>query len=277
MSEAITQPVSSDSDGSRAPLDEVVARVRLLEACPLPVLDRSRSASRGRRSRGPDVPRRLSSRRGVAVFTEVRRGRPSRWSGFSRGGAVFGDVPTPSERRRRRECRPRYERAGPAERRRRQHLLRAPCAGSATSLSGARRPALAASSTRWRSRRISSAMPIYQASARSARAAHPVPRERAPAHRGGHRPGGLLRQRVDPLPPEVALPRHGARRLRADRARRVGARRPCAPLKTIDAEAGGRRGHRPAPADVEHGRRDLALPPRASRWRASSATARATR
>ena len=48
--------------------------------------------------------------------------------------------------------------------------------------------------------------------------------ERQPADRGGPRLRGLLRQRVDPLPPALAVPGQGGRRLRADRARRVGAR-----------------------------------------------------
>ena len=48
-------------------------------------------------------------------------------------------------------------------------------------------------------------------------------------------------------------------------------------LKTGPVERAGRRDHRPAHADVERRRRDLALPRRASRWTTSSATARATR
>ena len=71
---------------------------------------------------------------------------------------------------------------------------------------------------------------------------------------------GFSGQRVDPLPPPVAVPRSRARRLRADRARRVGARRPRAPaLQTYGRRAGG--GDpitRPAAADVEQRRRDLA-------------------
>ena len=61
---------------------------------------------------------------------------------------------------------------------------------------------------------------------RPGQAPRPVPPEREPAGRGGPRLRGLLRQRVDPLPPVVALPRPRGRRLPADPARGVGARRP---------------------------------------------------
>ena len=55
---------------------------------------------------------------------------------------------------------------------------------------------------------------------------------------------------------------HGARPVRADRARGVGARRARAPaLQDRRRRAAGRRDHRPAHADVERRRRDLALPP----------------
>ena len=48
-------------------------------------------------------------------------------------------------------------------------------------------------------------------------------------------------------------------------------------LKTWDVDAGGDALTRPAAADVERRRRDLALPPDGDRWTASSATAKATR
>ena len=97
---------------------------------------------------------------------------------------------------------------------------------------------------------------------RSAQAAHPVPRQRHPAHRRGDGARGLHRQRVDPLPPPVALPGDGGRRLRADRARGVGAGDPPAPDDAHEGRRGRRRrGDRPQAADVERGRRDLALPP----------------
>ena len=64
---------------------------------------------------------------------------------------------------------------------------------------------------------------------RPAQAPHPVPRERDAPHRGGDGARGLHRQRVDPLPPAVAVPRDEARRLRADRAQGVGARPARAP------------------------------------------------
>ena len=96
---------------------------------------------------------------------------------------------------------------------------------------------------------------------RSAQAAHPVPRQRHPAHRRGDGARGLHRQRVDPLPPPVALPRDGDRRLRADRARGVGAGDPPAPDDAHEGRRGRRRrGHRPQAPDVERRRRDLALP-----------------
>ena len=96
---------------------------------------------------------------------------------------------------------------------------------------------------------------------RSAQAPHPVPRQRHPAHRRGDGARGLHRQRVDPLPPPVALPRAGDRRVRADRAGGVGAGHPPAPDDAHQGRrAGRRRGHRPPAPDVERGRRDLALP-----------------
>ena len=97
---------------------------------------------------------------------------------------------------------------------------------------------------------------------RPAQAAHPVPRQRNPPDRGGDGPRGLHRERVDPLPPPVALPRAGGRRLRADRARRMGARDAPAPDDAHEGDRGRRRrGDGPAAPDVERRRRDLALPP----------------
>ena len=46
---------------------------------------------------------------------------------------------------------------------------------------------------------------------RPAQAPHPVPRQRHPAHRGGDGARGLHGERVDPLPPPVALPGEGGR------------------------------------------------------------------
>ena len=91
------------------------------------------------------------------------------------------------------------------------------------------------------------AMPFYQRLGDvPAQAPHPVPRERDAPHRRGDGPRGLHRQRVDPLPPAVAVPRDEARRLRADRARGVGARPARAPaLQDVRRQAGGRRDHRP--------------------------------
>ena len=73
---------------------------------------------------------------------------------------------------------------------------------------------------------------------------------------------GFTRERVDPLPPPVALPRAGDRRLRADRARGVGAGDAPAPDDAHEGDRGRRRrGDGPAAPDVERRRRDLALPP----------------
>ena len=103
-----------------------------------------------------------------------------------------------------------------------------------------------------------------------AEAPRPVPRPggllgqrgRAAARRGGARLRGLLRQRVDPLPPVVALPRQGRRRLHADRARGVGARHPRAPAHQHDGPgADGRQRARPAGAAVQRRRRDRHLHP----------------
>ena len=74
------------------------------------------------------------------------------------------------------------------------------------------------------------AMPVLPAPRRcSAQATHRLPRERAAPDRGGHGPRGLHRERVDPLPPRVALPREGARGVHADRARGVDSRDARAP------------------------------------------------
>ena len=84
----------------------------------------------------------------------------------------------------------------------------------------------------------------------------------AAARRGGARLRGLLRQRVDPLPPVVALPRQGRGRLHADRDRGVGARHPRAPAHQHDGPGGdGRQRPRPAGAAVQQRRRDRALHP----------------
>src|SRR5439155_2894414 len=86
---------------------------------------------------------------------------------------------------------------------------------------------------------------------RPPKAAHSVPRQRHAADRGGHGPRGLLGQRVDPVSPDLALPCEGARRFRADRARGVGAGRPCAPaFQDHRGRARGRRGLRAQASDV---------------------------
>ena len=75
---------------------------------------------------------------------------------------------------------------------------------------------------------------------------------------------GLLGQRVDPLPPAVALPGEGGRRVHADRARGVGAGHARAPAhEHARARAGGRQRARPARARVQRRRRDRDLPARA--------------
>src|SRR5581483_10722729 len=95
----------------------------------------------------------------------------------------------------------------------------------------------------------------------AAEAPRPVPRERDAPHRGGDGPRGVRRQRVDPLPPPLAVPGEGARRLRADRARGVAARaaRP-PPLQYLRHAARGRRDHGPEGLDVERRRGNSALP-----------------
>ena len=93
-------------------------------------------------------------------------------------------------------------------------------------------------------------------------AAHRAPRQRHAAHRGGDGLRGVLGPRVDPLPPAVAVPGDRVRRVRADRARGMGARRARAPAPAhLGRRARRRRGHRPAAADVEQRRRDLARAP----------------
>ena len=101
------------------------------------------------------------------------------------------------------------------------------------------------------------------ASASCRRKRHIVaPRQRDAPHRGGDGLRGLLGPRVDPLPPPVAVPRDRVRRVRADRARGVGARRARAPAPAhVGRAARRRRGHRPPAADVEQRRRDLARAP----------------
>ena len=95
-------------------------------------------------------------------------------------------------------------------------------------------------------------------------APHRVSGQRNAADRGGDGPRGLHGERVDPLPPPVAVPREGARRVRADRARRVGAGRARPPaLRDGAGRALRRRDQRPARPDVERRRRDLALSARA--------------
>ena len=111
-----------------------------------------------------------------------------------------------------------------------------------------------------------------------AQAPHRVPREREAPDRGGHGPRGLHRERVDPVPPRVALPREGARRVHADRARGVGSRHARAPPpEHVRRRTRGRRDLGAADAHVELGRRDLASAGPRARWTTSSATARATR
>ncbi len=97
----------------------------------------------------------------------------------------------------------------------------------------------------------------------TAQATHRVPGQRDPAHRGGDGARGVLRERVDPLPPRLALSREGARRVHADRARGVDPRDPRTPApEHVRGAPGGRRDHRSAHAHVEPGRRDLVLPAR---------------
>ena len=61
----------------------------------------------------------------------------------------------------------------------------------------------------------------------STQAPHRLPRERDALDRGGHGTRGLLGKRVDPLPPRLALPCQGGRRVHADRARGVDPRNAC--------------------------------------------------
>ena len=109
-------------------------------------------------------------------------------------------------------------------------------------------------------------------------AAHPVPRERHAAHRGGDGLRGLHRQRVDPLPPAVAVPRQGGRRVRADRARGVGARHARAPAHRRRATS--RRTATRSPAGAAASATPTSRSRSAARGRGrttSTATARATR
>ena len=105
-------------------------------------------------------------------------------------------------------------------------------------------------------------MPFYQRRGDvPAQAAHRLSRERTPSHRRGDGPRRLHRQRVDPVSPRIALPREGARRVHADRARGVGPGDARAPAhEHVGRRARRRRDQRAPHAHVELGRRDLALP-----------------
>ena len=105
---------------------------------------------------------------------------------------------------------------------------------SGTGASSSPRPALATASVRARRRGadrrarggVGSRHAVLPAPRRPPRKRHVQFRdERHAPDRGGDGPRGLLRERVDPLPPHFAVPRAEARRLRADRARGVGSRR----------------------------------------------------
>ena len=113
---------------------------------------------------------------------------------------------------------------------------------------------------------------------RPGQAPRPVPPEREPAGRGGPRLRGLLGQRVDPLPPVLALPRPRGRRLPADRARGVGARDPRPPADRHEpgraAAATGSPGAGCCSSTATSRCRSASRPRSA---RASTATARATR
>ena len=101
---------------------------------------------------------------------------------------------------------------------------------------------------------------------------------RAAARRGGHGLRGLLRQRVDPLPPVLALPGQGRRRLHEDRARGVGARHPRPPAHPHARAGAARRQRRSAGASCSTtttSRSGSASP--SARRTTSTATARATR
>src|SRR5581483_5213430 len=74
---------------------------------------------------------------------------------------------------------------------------------------------------------ISSIRAVLPASRRVAQEApHRRPGQRDAPDGGGDGLRGLLRPRVDPLPPPVAVPSDRVRRVPADRPRRVGAGRP---------------------------------------------------
>ena len=84
----------------------------------------------------------------------------------------------------------------------------------------------------------------------------------APARRGGAGLRGLLGQRVDPLPPVEPVPGQGGRRVRADRARGVGAGHPRPPAHQHARPRAVRRpGPGPAAAPVQRRRRDRDLHP----------------
>ena len=130
------------------------------------------------------------------------------------------------------------------------------CSSAAAASSSARRARATASSSRRRSgagsprspwSRLSSHAVLPAPRRGSAQAPRPVPRQRHAPHRRGDGARGLHRQRVDPLPPPLAVPRHGARRLRADRARGVGAGPARAPaLQDVRHRAAGDEITRPA-------------------------------
>ena len=96
---------------------------------------------------------------------------------------------------------------------------------------------------------------------RPGQAPHPDPRGRPPARRGGHGLRGLQRQRVDPLPPPLAVPDRRGRRVHADRARGVGPRhaRPPADRHARRSSPAATRSDGPPAAAVERRHRGLDL------------------
>ena len=114
---------------------------------------------------------------------------------------------------------------------------------------------------------------------RPAQAPHAVPRRGRPAaRRGGDGLRGLLRQRVDPLPPALAVPTSRRRRLHTDRARGVGPRRARAPPHRHGAAATRRRpGLRPPRCSCSTTTSRSRSASRDGARRASTETARATR
>ena len=95
----------------------------------------------------------------------------------------------------------------------------------------------------------------------AAQAAHAVPHQRPPAGRGGDGPRGLLGERVDPLPPHLALPDPRSRRVRADLPR-GGCPTPTSTATSRPAASGRRRhDHGPPLPDVEQRPRGLACRP----------------